>query len=217
MTAYGLKPTFVDREGYKNWKKQWSRTYNALCWQIKSKKKEVKNLQKSWEDYKLVSKKDVHNWPERIHDPSYDPVMMQKLRTDYMKLTGYHPAGSGRSAQHKLDQHRGVGKKMMLLLKEAHLRRDRIIAMKKEIEEQPFPLELENCRNVDFHYNKGAGEFPFLPMWTIRVKGKSYYVHEVNATVPWTTRERENGSTKGVLRFPKCSVYIDENGVAKIS
>lgn len=117
----------------------------------------------------------------------------------------------------KLAYWRAMGRKMMTLLGEAKQRRDRIIAMHAEIADQGFPLDLGDCKNVDFHFNKGHVEFPFLPMWTIRAKGRSYYVREVESDVAWTTRERATGSTKGVLRFSRCLIAIDEHGVAKIS
>ena len=127
---------------------------------------------------------------------------------------GFHKATR---AQAELRHHRAVGRKMMSLLQEAKDRRDRIIEMMKEIEDQGFPADLGVCRNVDFHYNKGQIQFPFLPMWTLRVKGKSYYVDEVEANVPWTTRARASSSTKGVLRFSKCRIVISKNKVAMIS
>jgi hypothetical protein len=105
---------------------------------------------------------------------------------------------------------------MMALLDEAKLRRDRIIEMQKSINEQGFPLDLGICKNVDFHFNKGNIEFPFLPMWVVKAKGKAYYVNEVEADVPWTTRAKATGSTKGVLRFSRCRIVISQDGVVKI-
>ena len=105
---------------------------------------------------------------------------------------------------------------MMALLAEATRRRDRILAMQKSINEQGFPLDLGTCKNVDFHFNKGNIEFPFLPMWVVKAKGKAYYVDEVEAAVPWTTKAKATGSTKGVIRFPRCRIEITVDRVAKI-
>lgn len=118
--------------------------------------------------------------------------------------------------QAELVHHRAVGRKMMTLLDEAKLRRDRILGMHKEVAEQGFPLDLGPCKNIDFHFNRGHNEFPFLPMWALRIKGQTYYVREVDAEVPWSTRARASGSTKGVLRFTRGHVRIDERGVAQI-
>lgn len=106
--------------------------------------------------------------------------------------------------------------KMMGLINEAKERRDRILKMRHDISNQGFPLDLGICKNVDFHYNKVHSEYDFMPMWTLRVKGRSYYVNEIESFAPWTTRERASGSTKGVLRFPKCRIAISKDGVANI-
>lgn len=122
-----------------------------------------------------------------------------------------------RTAQKELVHHRAVGRKMMALLTEAELRKERILGMMRNINDQGFPLDLGACKNVDFHFNRGANEFPFLPQWVIKAKGKSYYVGVVNSTIPWTTHEKLNGSTKGVIRFKNARVVIDELGVASLT
>jgi hypothetical protein len=108
--------------------------------------------------------------------------------------------------------------KLMGLLQEAKDRWKRIQSMHAQIAEQMsnFPLVLEDCASVDFHFNKGHNEFPFLPLWVCKTKGKSYYIHHMTADCPWTTRETPEGSTKGMLRFRKCSLHIDENGEATV-
>lgn len=110
-----------------------------------------------------------------------------------------------------------MGRKMMALLDEAKQRRDRIIEMQKSLANQGFPLNLGVCKNVDFFFNKGHLEFPFMPMWVVKAKGRSYYVDEVQANVPWTTKAKATGSTKGVIRFPRCNIVIGEDRVARIS
>lgn len=137
-------------------------------------------------------------------------ILSAKLKAKDGQRTGE------RKAQAELVHHRAVGRKMMTLLDEAKLRRDRILGMHKEMAEQGFPLDLGPCKNIDFHFNRGHNEFPFLPMWALRIKGQTYYVREVDAEVPWSTRARASGSTKGVLRFTRGHVRIDERGVAQI-
>jgi hypothetical protein len=75
---------------------------------------------------------------------------------------------------------------------------------------------LENCRTVDFHFNKGSLGNPDIPMWVIKAKGTSHYVSHVNAEVPWSTRETPEGSTQGMLRFRNCNVSIVD-GEARIT
>lgn len=121
-------------------------------------------------------------------------------------------------AQRELYYNQRTAFKMMTLLSEAKLRKERIKAMHNEIDEQNamFPLDLGICKNIDFHYNKGANEFTFLPLWVVRIKGRSYYVSDVYANAPWNTHERNAGSTRGVIRFKKANVMIDENNIAHI-
>lgn len=118
-----------------------------------------------------------------------------------------------------LFQKRVIGAKMMTLLNEAKLRRDRIIGMLKGLEEQfaSFPLTLSKCRNIDFHFNKGSLEFPFLPMWTLKAQGKSFYIHHIDAHCPWSTRELPEGSTRGMIRLRNADISIDKEGVATIT
>lgn len=122
-----------------------------------------------------------------------------------------------RKKQRELHFNRRVAYKLMTLLQDGHVRRDRILSMHRELASQPFPLEIGDARNVDFHFNKGHVDFPFLPMWVIRAKGRSYYVNDVDFDVPCTTKERATGSTKGVLRFRRCSIKIDKDGYASVS
>ena len=140
-----------------------------------------------------------------------------KERKNHIKERQRSGDAGAAKQQSVLFHYSGVARKMMTLLDEAKKRRDRILTMQADIKAQGFPLDLGVCRAVDFHYNRGHSEFPFLPMWAIRVKGRSYYVEQVDSEVPWTTKGRNSGSTKGVLRFPKCRVSINSDGIAKIT
>lgn len=77
-----------------------------------------------------------------------------------------------------------------------------------------FPIEV-SAKTVDVHFNRISNEFSFMPMWTIRAKGKSYYVHHVDISCPFSTRETD-GSTRGMLRFKNCNLVIDPSGNAII-
>jgi hypothetical protein len=110
--------------------------------------------------------------------------------------------------------------KLMTLLNEAKIRWENIKSMKRGIKEQmaSFPIEISETRNIDFHFNKKSLEFGFIPMWTLKAKGKTYYVHHVDCNTAWTTRETpDNPTTKGAIRIKKGSVLIDAEGVATIS
>lgn len=79
---------------------------------------------------------------------------------------------------------------------------------------EQFPIEVL-AKTVDVHFNRISNEFSFMPMWTIRAKGKSYYVHHVDISCPFSTRETD-GSTRGMLRFKNCKLVIDPSGNAII-
>lgn len=120
-----------------------------------------------------------------------------------------------RKAQKELVLIRADGTKMMTLMKEAKKRRDRILSMREEIAGQPFPLEMEASR-IDLFYNRAHNEFDILPRWVIKTKGKSFYVDHIDANVPWSTRELEDGPTRGMIRFRKCMLSISKDRVATL-
>jgi hypothetical protein len=54
-------------------------------------------------------------------------------------------------------------------------------------------------------------------MWVVKTKGESYYVHHVDCTVPWSTKETPNNShTKGSIKVKNCLLVIDEENCATI-
>lgn len=119
-------------------------------------------------------------------------------------------------SQQNLRLMRADATKMMTLLSEAKLLRDRILAMKEQIAQQGFPLDLGDCRKIDFHFNKAVIAFPFMPKWVLKAKGKSYYVDHIDAAVPWNTRELDSGSTLGMIRFKRAYISIDKDGCAHL-
>ncbi len=119
----------------------------------------------------------------------------------------------------ELTQQRAMAWKMMTLLSEAKLRRDKIIGMVDGLRKAKaqYPLALAGCRYIDFYFNKGHLEFPFLPMWIVKTKGMTFYVEHVEATVAWSTKETpDNTHTKGAIRLRNCSLSIDMDGEAII-
>lgn len=105
--------------------------------------------------------------------------------------------------------------KMMTLLDEAKVLRDRILDMQKQIAEQPFPLEMDGDR-VDLFFNKASIQYPVLPKWVLKTKGKSFYVDHIDADLPWNTRELDSGPTLGMIRFRKCQISISADRVATL-
>jgi hypothetical protein len=122
------------------------------------------------------------------------------------------------SIQSKLATKRAMAHKMMSQLAEAKQRRDRILAMHKQLAEQEalFPMTLSNCRSIDFHFNKGSLEYPFLPKWVVKAQGKSFYVSHFTSTVGFETVERDEGTTRGLLRMRHADLIIEKGGLARI-
>lgn len=73
----------------------------------------------------------------------------------------------------------------------------------KQITEKP-------CEIV-FHFNKKHLEDPNIPMWVIKCKGETYYVHHVDVKpgVGFSTKETPNNPhTKGSIKF-KANLKIE--------
>lgn len=131
-----------------------------------------------------------------------------------------HPGGGVTAAQQKeLAARRVMGAKIMTLLETAKLRWKRILSMEQQMADQMarFPLTLENCPTIDFHFNKGSLEFPQLPAWTLKAKGQSYYVRSVKCEAMFETVEKDSGSTRGLLRIRRANLYIDGTGAASLT
>ena len=200
MSIYGMKPQFTTFEGYKEWRKQWAKVYNDITNRIQRQKKQV--------IFMLAQYKKVENeWEaKRMFDSSVkysNPYWAQ-----YEKAVGTRRRMS--VAAFKLNTVLEEGKKRMAS----------ITAMKKSMQEHQaqFPITIEGCDKVEFHFNKKNLEFPWIPMWVIKTKGNSFYCHHVNANCPWSTRETpDHDSTKGSIRFRQCNVHIDAEGIATIT
>lgn len=58
--------------------------------------------------------------------------------------------------------------------------------------------------DIIFHFNKKHLEDPNIPMWVIKYKGETYYVHHVNVDkgVGFSTKETpDNTHTKGSIKI----------------
>jgi hypothetical protein len=123
--------------------------------------------------------------------------------------------------QSELHWNRVMARKTMTLLESAQTRWARILAMEVQIATQMrgFPLVLENCPAIDFHFNKGSIEFPQLPAWVIKAKGQQFFVHHVDFSgATGTTRETPgHASTKGSIRFRRCTLALSPEGFATLT
>ncbi len=113
---------------------------------------------------------------------------------------------------------RGDARKLMTLLGEAKVLRDRILAMHQQLAEQKasFPITIET-RVADWHFNKIVLQFPWMPKWVLKANGKQYYVEHLDSRIGFSTRELEAGSTLGMIRFRNCSITIGEDGTATLT
>lgn len=62
----------------------------------------------------------------------------------------------------------------------------------------------DTVRPITFHFNKGHLTNPKIPMWVIKHKGQTHYVHHVkiHEGIGISTKETpDHPSTKGSLRF----------------
>lgn len=73
----------------------------------------------------------------------------------------------------------------------------------------------EKKSEVIFHFNKKHLEDPTIPMWVIKCRGDTYYVHHVvvEPSIGFSTKETpDNPHTKGSIKF-KANLVLetDEN------
>ena len=78
-------------------------------------------------------------------------------------------------------------------------------------------VQIENCRDLVFYFNKASLADATIPCWVIKTRGITYYVNHVDANVPWSTKETPEGSTKGSIKFKNVRLEIDEQNNARLS
>lgn len=194
-----MKPTFTDIDGYKAWRKQWNDVYQELTRRIQRQKKRLRAAQQQHSKSGTVT--GAISGVERmvvVHSSNHTAMMKEFELRKSMTVNAH---------------------KLCTLLNEAKLRMAGITKMKKEMiaHQAQFPIKIEDCDRVDFHFNKKHLEFSWIPMWVLKTKGKTFYVHHVNALCPWSTRETpDNDATKGSIRLRNCSLEIDAEGVATL-
>lgn len=65
-------------------------------------------------------------------------------------------------------------------------------------------LTIDSRTEIILHFNKMHLQDPEIPMWVIKAKGESHYVHhvDVDAGIGFSTKETPNNPhTKGSLKF----------------
>lgn len=83
-------------------------------------------------------------------------------------------------------------------------------------------IVIDKRTEVILHFNKMHLQDQSVPMWTIKCKGSTYYVHhvDVDSGIGLSTKETpENAHTKGSLKFKGKLSISAKNGliIAKIS
>jgi len=68
-------------------------------------------------------------------------------------------------------------------------------------------------RNIVFHFNKMHLQDPAIPMWTVKFKGQTHYVHHLDSKIGFSTKETpDNPHTKGSLKFKGTISIVESDG-----
>ncbi len=72
--------------------------------------------------------------------------------------------------------------------------------------------DIERSRIV-FHFNKAFLTDDSIPMWTIKHKGNTYYVHHLVSNIGFNTKETpDNEHTKGSIMFKGQLTITEQDG-----
>lgn len=75
-----------------------------------------------------------------------------------------------------------------------------------------------NCKDLVFHFNKKHLSDTTIPMWVVKTKGETYYIHHLSSTAAWSTKETpDNDHTKGSIKFKNISLEITDDNEAIIT
>lgn len=74
-------------------------------------------------------------------------------------------------------------------------------------------VNLTDRNEIIFHFNKKHLEDNKIPMWTIKTKGETFYVHHLKSEIGFSTKETpDNPHTKGSLKFKgRLKIEANEN------
>ncbi len=77
-------------------------------------------------------------------------------------------------------------------------------------------ISIDKRSEIIFHFNKQHLIDNTIPMWVIKTKGETYYVHHIDVSegVGFSTKETpDNPHTKGSLKFRgKLNINTKDNG-----
>lgn len=66
---------------------------------------------------------------------------------------------------------------------------------------------------IVFHYNKQHNIDQTVPTWVVKYKGETYYVHHLESSIGFKTKETPDSShTKGSIQFKGTLIIKEENG-----
>ena len=69
-------------------------------------------------------------------------------------------------------------------------------------------------KKIVFHFNKGYLANPTIPMWTVKSRGQTYYVHHLDSKIGFSTKETpDNEATKGSLKFSGNLTLIEKDNI----
>lgn len=73
--------------------------------------------------------------------------------------------------------------------------------------------KIEKRERIIFHFNKKHLEDSAVPMWVIKYKGESFYVHHLESNIGFSTKESiSNPITKGSLMFKGRLSIVEKEG-----
>lgn len=74
--------------------------------------------------------------------------------------------------------------------------------------------ENDKAERVVFHYNKAHNKDTSIPTWVVKSKGDTFYVHHLESSVGFRTKETPDSEhTKGSLQFKGKLKLQEEDGV----
>lgn len=153
----------------------------------------------------------------RLIDNAARICKARKLAIREAQRSGNHEMVA--KARASYDRDRVIAFKLNSLIDDGKVRRDNLLAIRHALDEQDktFPLNIENCRTIDFHFNKKHLEIPSIPMWVAKTRGKTYMIHHIDCQMPWSTMERDEGATRGMIRVRHADLFIDRARIARVT
>ena len=67
---------------------------------------------------------------------------------------------------------------------------------------------------IVFHFNKASLKDKSIPMWTLKSKGQTHYVHHVDSKIGFVTKETpDNEHTQGSIQFRGKLIIQELDGI----